>query len=184
MARARRDGLPKYLECHPITRAYYFKSPSMAAKANLSSDRTVAIRLAKSLNSRYRLQIEQQAMRIEAFIDFGSIPFGTAFDAFVSKYIDDYRLKSSTTRLLRQHQQRLTEQLGGIQVPAVQDLMVHTDPDMTRACQKGHARKVLRADMMLPWSVEDDDRDGVREELPAYVLRCTSRLRENSLRIL
>ncbi|HEX7061967.1 MAG TPA: hypothetical protein VF200_08335 [Woeseiaceae bacterium] len=50
---------------------------------------------------------------------------------------------------------------------AVQDLMAHTDPDMTRAYQKGHARKVLRVDMMLPFSVEHDDRT-VREEPVRY----------------
>ncbi|MEX2125102.1 MAG: hypothetical protein WD795_14500 [Woeseia sp.] len=31
---------------------------------------------------------------------------------------------------------------AGYEVSAVQDLMAHTDPDMTRAYQKGHARKV------------------------------------------
>lgn len=32
---------------------------------------------------------------------------------------------------------------AGYEVSAVQNLMAHTDPDMTRAYQKGHARKVL-----------------------------------------
>jgi enterobacteria phage integrase len=58
---------------------------------------------------------------------------------------------------------------AGYQVDAVQELMAHTDPDMTRAYQKGHARKVLRVDMMLPFSVLGAE-DGVREERPAYVL--------------
>ena len=56
---------------------------------------------------------------------------------------------------------------AGYDVSAVQDLMAHTDPDMTRAYQKGHARKVLRVDMLLPFSVTDDDL-GVREEAPLY----------------
>lgn len=56
---------------------------------------------------------------------------------------------------------------AGYDVSAVQDLMAHTDPDMTRAYQKGHARKVLRVEMMLPFSVEDDDRT-VREEADLY----------------
>lgn len=58
---------------------------------------------------------------------------------------------------------------AGYDVSAVQHLMAHTDPDMTRAYQKGHARKVLRVDvdMLLPFSVEDDDRT-VREEPPRY----------------
>lgn len=56
---------------------------------------------------------------------------------------------------------------AGYDVSAVQDLMAHTDPDMTRAYQKGHARKVLRVEMMLPFSVEDDERR-VREQSPVY----------------
>lgn len=56
---------------------------------------------------------------------------------------------------------------AGYDVSDVQHLMAHTDPDMTRAYQKGHARKVLRVDMLLPFSVEDDDRS-VREEPPGY----------------
>jgi integrase len=53
---------------------------------------------------------------------------------------------------------------AGYDVGAVQDLMAHTDPDRTRAYQKGHARKVLRVDMLLPFSIHDDD--SVRE-MPA-----------------
>lgn len=45
--------------------------------------------------------------------------------------------------------------------------MAHTDPDMTRAYQKGHARKVLRVEMRLPFSVRDDDRT-VREDPVCY----------------
>ena len=56
---------------------------------------------------------------------------------------------------------------AGYDVSDVQDLMARTDPDMTRAYQKGHARKVLRVDMLLPFSVTDDDL-GVREEPPMY----------------
>jgi len=56
---------------------------------------------------------------------------------------------------------------AGYNVSDVQDLMAHTDPDMTRAYQKGHARKVLRVEMMLPFSVTDND-SGVREEAPVY----------------
>ena len=52
---------------------------------------------------------------------------------------------------------------AGYDVSAVQDLMAHTDPDMTRHYQRGHARKVLRVDMMLPYSVSDtvEERRGV-----------------------
>jgi integrase len=75
---------------------------------------------------------------------------------------------------------------AGYEVTDVQDLMAHTDPDMTRAYQKGHARRVLRIEMILPWSVEDDDHEGndrVREEPPAYLLGGRLGLREDSLRI-
>ncbi len=119
MARTRKDCLPKYLECHPLNHAYYYKNPSMPTKANLGKDRIAAIRLARSLNSKYRIQIEQQSARLEISLDFGGAFFETELDTFVSKYIDDYRLKSSTARLLRQRQERLSGQLRGIQVPAI-----------------------------------------------------------------
>ena len=44
---------------------------------------------------------------------------------------------------------------AGVRVSDVQSLMAHTDPDMTRAYQKGHARQILRVDMLLPISVGD-----------------------------
>jgi hypothetical protein len=47
---------------------------------------------------------------------------------------------------------------------AVQDLMAHTDP---RSYQKGHARKVLRVEMVLPYSVSDDTL-GVKEIRATY----------------
>ena len=37
---------------------------------------------------------------------------------------------------------------AGYDVSLVQELMAHTDLDMTRAYQKGHARKVLRVEML------------------------------------
>jgi hypothetical protein len=46
---------------------------------------------------------------------------------------------------------------AGYEVAAVQELMAHTGPDMTRAYQKGHARKVLRVEMMLPYRVPQPD---------------------------
>ena len=119
MARTRKDGLPRYLECHPLNHAYYYKNPSMPTKANLGTNRTVAVRLAKSLNSRYRVQLEQQSARLEASLNFAGASFEAAIDAFISKYIDDYRLKPSTARLLRQRQQRLTDQLRGVQVAVI-----------------------------------------------------------------
>ena len=62
--------------------------------------------------------------------------------------------------------------------------MAQTDPDMTRAYQKGHARKVLRAEMILPWSTENEGPDGVRDARPGYLHRTNGPLRENSLGIL
>lgn len=51
---------------------------------------------------------------------------------------------------------------------SVQELMAHTDPDMTRAYQKGHARKLLRVEMLLPLSVTPSGEDGVQEERGFY----------------
>jgi len=62
---------------------------------------------------------------------------------------------------------------AGYQVAAVQELMAHTDPDMTRAYQKGHARKVLRVEMMLPYCVPKHE--GFVREAPA-VYRATAPL--------
>ena len=45
--------------------------------------------------------------------------------------------------------------------------MAHTDPDMTKAYQKGHARKILLVDMMLPLNVPGTD-DSVREQGAIY----------------
>jgi integrase len=63
---------------------------------------------------------------------------------------------------------------AGYEVAAVQELMAHTDPDMTRAYQKGHARKVLRVEMMLPYRVPQPD-NAVRETPPIYRVRASSR---------
>jgi hypothetical protein len=38
MTRRRKDGLPKYLECHPLNHAYYYKNPSMPTKAKLGKE--------------------------------------------------------------------------------------------------------------------------------------------------
>lgn len=119
MSRNRKNDLPRYLECHPLNKAYYYKNPAMATKANLGRNQSIAVTLAKSLNTTYRIQLEQQAARLETSLDFGSVTFGPAFEEFVHKYIRDYRLKSSTAQLLRQRQRRLTRQLGEIQVPAL-----------------------------------------------------------------
>lgn len=59
---------------------------------------------------------------------------------------------------------------AGYDVEKVKDLMAHTDPDMTRAYQKGHARKILRIDFMLPFSIHDDDDSRVRESTATYLI--------------
>ena len=53
------------------------------------------------------------------------------------------------------------------EVAAVQELMAHTDPDMTRAHQKGHARNVSRVEMMLPYRVPQPG-NAVRESGAVY----------------
>jgi len=119
MARKSRNDLPRYLELHPLNRAYYYKNPAMARKANLGKDRRAAIDLAKSLNAKYRLRLEQEAVRLEARVDHGGPTFARAFDEFLAKYIEDYRLKASTTQLLRQREKRLAADLGRLQVAAI-----------------------------------------------------------------
>ncbi len=44
---------------------------------------------------------------------------------------------------------------AGFETETVKDLMAHTDPDMTRHYQKGHERRVVRVEMMLPFSLID-----------------------------
>ncbi|HEX7037068.1 MAG TPA: tyrosine-type recombinase/integrase [Pseudomonadales bacterium] len=59
--------------------------------------------------------------------------------------------------------------VAGYDVDAVQDLMAHTDPDMTRAYQKGHARKVVRVEMILPFGIRDPDPE-IREARARYAV--------------
>jgi hypothetical protein len=66
---------------------------------------------------------------------------------------------------------------AGYAVAAVQELMAHTDPDMTRAYQKGHARKVLRVEMTLPYRVPQPD-NAVRERHAAYRAAASSQGQE------
>lgn len=67
---------------------------------------------------------------------------------------------------------------AGYEIESVQDLMAHTDPDMTRYYQKGHARKILRIDMQLPFGVLDPK--GIREPRPAYSLEGRGRQKKFS----
>jgi enterobacteria phage integrase len=91
----------------------------MPAKANLGKDLEGAVRLANSLNSRQRIREQQEATRLEACLNLGGELFGAAFEAFVEKYIRDYRLKYSTARRLHQRRARLTSRLGDLQVPVI-----------------------------------------------------------------
>lgn len=124
MSRPRQNSLPKYLELNPHNRVYYYRNPAMAGKANFGKIPAEAIRLANTLNSRYRIQCEQDAARLELLVDTGGMEFRDAFASFVTKYIADYRLKSSTAQLLRQRQRRLTESLRGVQVPLITTQML------------------------------------------------------------
>lgn len=124
MARQRKNALPKYLELNPHNCTFYYRHPGMPSKANLGKDQQKAVRMASALNSRYRIQCEQEAARLEASVDFGGVSFADAFAVFVEKYIVDYRLKSSTAQLLRQRQRRLAEPLGSIQVPIITTQML------------------------------------------------------------
>jgi hypothetical protein len=63
-------------------------------------------------------------------------------------------------------------------------LMAHTDPEMTWAHQKAHARKVLRVETMLPYRVPQPD-NAVREARAVYRVGASRQgqeiLPENSL---
>lgn len=124
MGRSLQNKLPKYLEFNSRTRSYYYKNPGMERKAPLGKDARTAIELAKVLNSKYRIQLEQKTTRLEASLDFGSPRFEAALTAFVDKYIVDYRIKPSTAALLRQRRDRLTKRLGDIQVAALDTQML------------------------------------------------------------
>ena len=119
MARTRRNSLPKYLELNPHNRTYYYRNPAMPAKAGLGRNEQEAVRLASSLNARYRIRCEQEAARLETMVNVGGASFSDAFGAFIEKYISDYSFKSSTARLLHQRHRRLTEALGEIQMPMI-----------------------------------------------------------------
>src|SRR5690606_2862908 len=124
MGRHRRDDLPKHLYLSTLNHAYYYKHPGMPRKANLGKDRATAIQMARILNSKYRTQLEQRTIRLEAAIDLGSPPFANAFEQFVEKYIADYRLKQSTAALLHQRRKRLSNQIGTIQVATIDTQML------------------------------------------------------------
>ena len=60
--------------------------------------------------------------------------------------------------------------------------MAHTDPDMTRAYQQGHARRILRVDMLLPFGVLGKN-GGVEERTGPYGANRRFQPRKYSLRI-
>ena len=124
MARNGRRALPKYLERHPLNQAFYYKHPGMPRKANLGKDANAAIQLAHRLNSKYRIELEQKTVMLEATLDLRSPQFAVALQQFVEKYIRDYRLKSSTARRLVQRQGRLIGHLGALQVAAIDTEMM------------------------------------------------------------
>ena len=124
MARPRTNKLPKYLSLNPLNDCYYYRNPSMPRKTNLGADRETAEQMATTLTRQYRIKQEQEAIRLEASVDFGLPTFETAFGEFVEKYIHDYRLKSTTAKLLHQRKERLIKDLGAIQLPLIDTEML------------------------------------------------------------
>lgn len=96
----------------------------MERKAPLGKDVKAAIELAKVLNSKYRIHVEQKTTRLEAALDFGSPRFEASLAKFVDRYIVDYRIKPNTAALLRQRRDRLTKRLGDVQVAALDTQML------------------------------------------------------------
>lgn len=124
MARPRRSNLPRYLELNALNGCYYYRNPSMPRKSNLGADRETAEQMAVTLTRQYRIKQEQDAARLEASVDYGLPTFKIAFGEFVDKYVRDYRLKSSTAKLLHQRKERLIKELGGIQMPLIDTEML------------------------------------------------------------
>lgn len=143
MGRNRRDNLPRHLYLSTLNHAYYYKHPGMRRKANLGKDRLTAIQMARVLNSKYRTQLEQQTIRLEAAIDLGSPPFATAFEQFVDKYIADYRLKRSTAALLHQRRKRLSKEIGNVQVAAIDTQMLREAIAGNSPFEQGKMRTLL-----------------------------------------
>ena len=143
MARIRTNLLPRYLELNPHNGTYYYRNPAMPAKANLGKGEQEAIRLASQLNARHRIQCEQEAARLEASVDLGSVAFSDAFGEFVEKYIADYSLKSSTAQLLRQRRRRLIDALGKIQVPMIDTQMLREAISSGSQFEQGKLRTIL-----------------------------------------
>jgi hypothetical protein len=108
--------MPKYLELNPHNHTYYYRNPSMPAKANLGKDFECAVHLASALSSRHRVRQQQEAVRLEARIELRCALFSATF---VERYIRDDRLKSSTARRLHQRRTRLTDRLGDLQLPVI-----------------------------------------------------------------
>lgn len=119
MARPRRSNLPQYVELNRRNLVYYYKNPDMRKKQSLGKDRTHAVELARTLNAKYRIRLEQEAARLEANLQFGGVTFKDSFSTFVDKYIEDYRLKPSTAKLLGQRRERLIAHIGDLEVPAI-----------------------------------------------------------------
>lgn len=115
----------------------------MPAKAALGKVEQEAVRLASQLNARYRIKCEQEAARLEASVDLGSVRFSEAFSAFVERYISDYSLKSSTARLLHQRGQRLTDALGKIQVPMIDTQMLREAISMGSQFEQSKLKTLL-----------------------------------------
>jgi integrase len=143
MGRRRHDELPKHLYLHSLNHSYYYKNPGMPRKANFGKDRTTAVQLAKVLNTKYRTQLEQRSIRLEAAIDVGSPPFEAAFEEFVEKYIRDYRLKQSTAALLQQRRKRLSKQIGNVQVATIDTQMLREAISDNSQFEQGKMRTLL-----------------------------------------
>jgi integrase len=116
---ANTNSLPRYLSFHPLNRTYYYKNPGMARKANLGRDKAEAVRVVSTLNRLLAIEAERNAERLDAVIDFGAQKFGAAFEAFIEKCSNGYRLNSSTRRLLAQRRDRLASRIDDLQLPGI-----------------------------------------------------------------
>lgn len=115
------------------------------------------------------LEEGRMAHPAQVFPDYASKAFYKARDLARARgrLFDDMSVRQMPTlhgiRALSSH----LYATAGYEMAAGQELMAHTDPDMTRAYQKGHARKVLRVEMMLPYHVPQPG-NAVRETRAVY----------------
>lgn len=116
----------------------------MRRKVNVGKDADHAIETARALNRRYVLRAEREAQRLDSVVDVPGALFSSAFPAYVDKYCDDYRLKSSTRTLLSQRTSRLTSRMGDVPLALITTQLLREAIEQDSAFEQGKLRTLLR----------------------------------------